>query len=420
MPNEDEQDTNGFIPEEVSVVEEAAALYGMSADSREKLDQYVEDYNALFGTNYSTKDSQSFHKYYQHISKMVKDRKIDILLVVNMFLTGFDSPPLNTLYVDKTLKYHGLLQAYSRTNRILNEQKSQGNIVVFRNLKKATDEAITLFSDKDAIETVVMKPYEEYVKKFNLAYIELLKITPTVKSVDSLMTEDQELAFIKAFRDLMRIKNTLNTFSDFKWQDLSMNEQTFEDFKAKYLDLWQKVKIDRSVEKVSILEDVDFELELIHRDEINVNYIVKLLMKIKASGAKDASKTEKEIQNLLKTEVTLRSKRALIEQFIAENLPYIGKTADVPEAFDHYWNLEQQNAFKKLTTEENLSEERTQKLIENYLYAERAPISDEVLDLIEGEAPSVLKRREIGNRIWKKIAAYVETYINGITGKLVA
>ena len=416
VANEDDADANGFIPEEVSVVEEAPALYGMNAHSRDKLDQFIGDYNTMFGTKFSTKDSQSFYNYYNDISKKVKERKIDVLLVVNMFLTGFDSPPLNTLYVDKNLKYHGLIQAYSRTNRILNEQKSQGNIVVFRNLKKATDEAITLFSNKEAIEVIIMEPYDDYVNKFNEAFIELIKITPTVNSVNDLVSEDDELAFIKAFRQLMRIKNILNAFSDFKWEDLAMNEQLFEDYKSKYLDLWQKVKSDNSVEKVSILEDVDFELELIHRDEINVNYIIQLLIKLKSDTQADVTKTEQEINNLLNTEVNLRSKRELIQQFIDENLPKIEDTDAIPEAFEVYWNEEQKKAFKKLTAEENLSEEKTQKLIENYLYAEREPLRDEVLDLIEGEKPSVLKRKKLGDKILKQIVEFVDTFINGITG----
>jgi len=370
----------------------------------------------MFGTKLSTKDSQSFYNYYNDVSKKVKERKVDILLVVNMFLTGFDSPPLNTLYVDKNLKYHGLIQAYSRTNRILNEQKSQGNIVVFRNLKKATDEAITLFSNKEAIEVIIMEPYDDYVNKFNEAFIELIKITPTVNSVNDLVSEEDELAFIKAFRQLMRIKNILNAFSDFKWEDLAMTEQLFEDYKSKYLDLWQKVKSDNAVEKVSILEDVDFELELIHRDEINVNYIIQLLIKLKSDVQKDVSKTEQEISNLLNTEVNLRSKRELIQNFIDENLPTIEDTDDIPEAFEVYWNEEQQKAFKKLTKEENLSEEKTQELIENYLYAEREPLRDEVLDLIEGEKPSVLKRKKLGDKILKQIVEFVDTFINGITG----
>lgn len=416
VANEEDADANGFIPEEVSVVEEAPALYGMHVHSREKLDEYIVDYNAMFGTKFSTKDSQSFYNYYNDISKKVKERKVDILLVVNMFLTGFDSPPLNTLYVDKNLKYHGLIQAYSRTNRILNEQKSQGNIVVFRNLKKATDQAITLFSNKEAIEVIIMKPYDDYVQKFNDSYDELIKITPTVNSVNDLVNEDDELAFIKAFRQLMRVRNILNAFSDFKWEDLAMTEQLFEDYKSKYLDLWQKVKNDTEKEKVSILEDVDFELELIHRDEINVNYIIQLLMKLKSDTQKDATKTEQEISNLLNTEVNLRSKRELIQQFIDENLPTIEDTDNIPEAFEVYWNEEQKKAFKKLTTEENLSEEKTQKLIENYLYAEREPLRDEVLDLIEGEKPSVLKRKKLGDKILKQIVEFVDTFINGITG----
>lgn len=414
--NEEDADANGFIPEELSVVEEPRALYGLQAHSREKLDEYIEHYNKMFETKFSTKDSESFYNYYNDISKKVKERKIDILLVVNMYLTGFDSPPLNTLYVDKNLKYHGLIQAYSRTNRILNEQKSQGNIVVFRNLKNATDEAITLFSNKEAIEVIIMKPYEDYVKKFNEAFISLLKITPTVNSVNELQTENDELEFIKAFRELMRIKNILTAFADFKWQDLAMNEQLFEDFKSKYLDLYDKVKSDHQKEKVSILEDVDFELELIHRDEINVAYIIQLLIKLKSKVQKDVSQTEKEIFNLLNTEAHLRSKRELIELFIKANLPSIEDTDDIPQEFEKFWNAEQQKAFNQLVSVEKLSAQRTQSLIEDYLYAEREPLRDEILQLLEGEQPTLLERKKTGDRILKKILDFVDTFINGITG----
>ena len=415
--NEDDADANGFIPEELSVVEEPKALYGLHVHSREKLDEYIEDYNKMFGSNFSTKDSVSFYNYYNDISKKVKERKIDILLVVNMYLTGFDSPPLNTLYVDKNLRYHGLIQAYSRTNRILNEQKSQGNIVVFRNLKKATDEAITLFSNKEAIEDIIMKPYEDYVGKFNAAFIELLKITPTINSVNGLVSEEDELEFIKAFRELMRLKNVLDTFSDFNWGDLAMDGQLFEDFKSKYLDLYDKVKNDHQKEKVSILEDVDFELELIHRDEINVAYIIQLLIKMKSTVKADAEQTEKEILNLLNTESLLRSKRELIERFIQDNLPVIEDTDDITEEFEKYWSKEQQGAFNKLVNEEKLSVEKTQSLIEGYLYAEREPLRDDILDLLSGEQPTLLERKKTGDRILKKILNFVETFINGMVGK---
>jgi type I restriction enzyme R subunit len=415
--NEDDADANGFLPEELSVVEEPRALYGLQAHSREKLDEFIGHYNQMFETKFSTKDSESFYNYYNDISKKVKERKIDILLVVNMFLTGFDSQTLNTMYVDKNLKYHGLIQAYSRTNRILNEQKSQGNIIVFRNLKNATDQAITLFSNKEAIEVIIMKPYEDYTKKFNEAFIELIKITPTVNSVNDLKNEDDELEFIKAFRELMRIKNILTAFADFKWEDLAMAEQLFEDYKSKYLDLYDKVKSNHQKEKVSILEDVDFELELIHRDEINVNYIIQLLIKLKASVQKDVTKTEKEIFNLLNSDAQLRSKRELIEKFIQENLPVLEDTDDIPEAFDKFWNEEQQKAFHKLVKDENLSADKTEKIIEDYLFAEREPLRDEVLELIEGNKPTVLERKKVGDRILSKILDFVDTFINGMTGK---
>ncbi|MFA7628476.1 MAG: type I restriction endonuclease subunit R [Candidatus Dojkabacteria bacterium] len=421
--NEDDADANGFIPEEVSVVEEPRALYGLQAHSREKLDEFIEDYNQLYDVKYSTKTSEDFYNYYNDISKKLKDRerqpenvnnRIDVLLVVNMFLTGFDAKKVNTLYVDKNLKYHGLIQAFSRTNRILNEQKSQGNIVVFRNLKNRTDEAITLFSNKEAIEVIIMKPYEDYVAKFDEAFEKLLEVTPTTDAVNDLESEDDELNFIKAFRDLMRIKNILTAFSDFKWEDLQMNEQLFEDFKSKYLDLYDKVKSNHQKEKVSILEDVDFELELIHRDEINVAYIIQLLIKLKSQTQKDTTKAEKEIFNLLSTEATLRSKRELIEKFILESLPVISDPDNITPAFEQFWNEEQQKEFSKIVSEENLSAEKTEKLIEDYLFAEREPLRDEVLELIEGEKPSLLQRKKLGDRILKRIVDFVETFINGM------
>lgn len=416
VANEADVDANGFIPEEIAVAAEPEIAYATNPHTREKLDEFIGHYNQIFGSAFSTRDSQSFYNYYNDISKKVKERKIDILLVVNMYLTGFDSPSLNTLYVDKNLRYHGLIQAYSRTNRILNELKSQGNIVVFRNLKSATDEAITLFSNKDAIEEIIMKPYDEYVKTFNDGFIKLLQITPTIDSVNNLVTEDDELKFIIAFRNLMRIKNVLISFSDFKWSELSMTEQQFEDYKSKYLDLHDKVKSEHAKEKVSILEDVDFELELIHRDEINVAYIIRLLIKLKANQKKDAEQIEKEIFNLLNTEIQLRSKKELIEKFIRENLPVIPDTDDIPQEFEKFWTAEQEKAFLRLVEEEKLSKEKTQALIENYLYSEQEPMRDEILELLTGDKPTLLQRKSMGEKILRRIMDFVETFINGIAG----
>ncbi len=235
--------------------------------------------------------------------------------------------------------------------------------------------------------------------------------------INDLENEDDELEFIKAFRDLMRIKNILTAFSDFNWADLKMTEQQFEDFKSKYLDLYDKVKSEHQKEKVSILEDVDFELELIHRDKINVAYIIQLLIKLKAKVQTQgiaSQQAKQEIFSLLSTETTLRSKRELIEKFIQENLPVIADTDQVAPAFDKYWNEEQQMAFNKLIIEENLSADKTEKLIEDYLFAERPPLRDEVLELIKGAKPSLIQRKKMGEQILKRILSFVETFIDGM------
>jgi type I restriction enzyme R subunit len=285
---------------------------------------------------------------------------------------------------------------------------------VFRNLKQATDDAITLFSNKNAKDIIIMQPYEDYVKKFSLAFVELLKIAPTVNSVSELQDENDELEYIKAFRELMRLKNVLTTFADFSFDDLSMNEQIFEDYKSKYLDLYDKVKTDHQKEKVSILDDVDFELELIHRDEINVAYILVLLANLK--DGKDKEKRQKEIIDLIAGEAHLRSKRELIEKFIKENLPNIEDADTIPDEFERYWNAEQIAAFKRLCAEERLTEDKVEKVIADYLFSEREPLRDEVLDLIEGAKPTVLERKTTGNRIIAKIKEFVDTFVDGIAG----
>jgi type I restriction enzyme R subunit len=413
--NEDEMDMDDMGElETLSMAAEPQAEYKLAPHRREVLERYVQYYNADFGDAQHIKDTQGYYNYYNDISKKVRNKQVDILLVVNMFLTGFDSPALNTMYVDKNLKHHGLIQAYSRTNRTMGELKSQGNIVVFRNLKNATDEAIALFSNKEAVEDIIIQPYEVYVEKFNKGFIELLQITPTLNSVNELQTEEEELEFIKAFRELMRTKNILGSFADFDWQDLAMDEQLFTDYVSKYRDLYDKVKTSTQKEKVSVLNDVDFELDLIHRDEINVTYIINLLIRLKSSKNKDQDQVAKEITNLLNTESNLRSKRELIEKFIEENLPIIIESDHISDEFDKFWTKEQQSAFEQLVKEENLSPDRTERLIDNYLFSEREPLRDDVLDLIEGERPTLLQRKTIGERILSKIMKFVETFVDGM------
>ena len=396
--------------------EKYLAPYGNNSQKhpREFLDDFIKDYNREFGTNFSTKDSQSFYNYYNDIAKRVKNKQVDILLVVNMFLTGFDSKNLNTLYVDKNLKYHGLIQAYSRTNRILDELKSQGNIVAFRNLKSATDQAIALFSNLDAKDEIIMAPYEEYVQKFNEAYIELLTITPSVDAVNDLPDEEAQLEFIKAFRELMRLKNVLGTFTEFTFEDLSMPEQSFEDYKSKYLDLYERSKGSQQKEKVSILNDIDFELELIHRDEINVTYILKLLANLKDAKPEDQEKQKKAIIDLMVGEAQLRSKRELIEKFIREQLPQIQDTENIPEEFAIFWTKERMDALKSLCESEGLDSDGLEKVIGDFIYTEKEPLRDDIIGLLK-QKPALKERKSIAERIKDKILGFVETFINGIS-----
>lgn len=421
--NEEDEDAQDFLPDDILPIAAEPKLSYKATHTRDKLELCITDYNKMYGTAFNTKDSQSFEKYANDISKRLKDRekknfnnekdRLDIVIVVNMMLTGFDAKKVNTLYVDKNLRHHGLIQAYSRTNRILGEKKSQGNILCFRNLKKSTDEAITLFSNKEAIEEIIIPSYEAVANKFAEALKKLLLIAPTFQSVDELQSEEDELAFIQAFRALMRVKNVLESYTDFSWEDLEMDAQTFEDYKSKYLDLYDKVKRNLTKEKTSILEDVDFELELIHKDQINVAYILKLLARLKSAKKLDVEKQRKAIVDLLGGEIELRSKRELIERFISDNLPFIKDSDKIQDEFEKYWQEQKVLALGKLCEEEHLDKEQFKGLIEAYIFSGQDPQRDEVFKCLGGR-PSVFKAQEVGERIIAKMKRYVEVFVEGM------
>lgn len=410
--NEEEIESN--VVKQYNIAAEPQAEYGYTPHRRELLERYVNDFNNMFGMAENVRDTEGFYNYYNAVAKKSKNNEADILLVANMFLTGFDSKHLNTLYVEKNLQYHGLIQAFSRTNRILDKNKTQGNIVCFRNLKDKTDEAIALFSNKDAIDEIIVEPYETYVEKFNQAVQKLIDLVPEVNNVDDLYSEEDKLKFILAFRAMIRLQKKMSHYTEFAWEDLDIEQQVFDGYTSKYLDLKETLNGNPTIEKTSILNDIDFELELIRRDTINVTYILQLLIKAKQySNDKNISE---EIFNLLNTEVSLRSKRELIEKFIQESLPNIEDTDTIPEEFEKFWNEEQEKALKILIEDENLSEEKTERLIEDYLFAEREPLRNDILDLRKEGRPSVLKSKEIGDRILNKILNFVDTFVNGITG----
>lgn len=421
--NEDNDDAQDFLPgDELPQAAEPVASY-RSSHTRDKLEGYIGDYNAMYHTAYTTKDSQQFENYFKDISKRLKERekktfdeeknRLDIVIVVNMMLTGFDAKKVNTLYVDKNLKHHGLIQAFSRTNRTLGEEKSQGNILCFRNLKNATDDAITLFSNKDAIEVVVMPTYDEVAKKMEEALQQLKELVPTYQSVDDLVSEEEEAAFVQAFRKVLRAMNVLQSFTDFDWEDFPIDSQEFENYQSKYWDLYDKVQREGATEKTSILEDIDFELELIHRDRINVAYILKLLAKLKGATVSEAKAQKKAIMELLGGDVLLRSKRELIEKFIEENLPKIDDVDAIEDEFDRYWSDQKVLALNRLCEEEHLDKAQFKALINSYVYSEQEPLRDEVFQCLDNR-PSILKAREIGQRIIAKMKEYVEVFVRGV------
>ncbi len=415
--NEEDADANGLIGDPDFDIKKGDIK---NKHSREKLEACVADYNAMYQTKHSVKDSRAFYTYYKDIAKRMKERdkesfkdkdRADILLVVNMFLTGFDAKKLNTLYVDKNLKYHGLIQAYSRTNRILGELKSQGNIVCFRNLKKNTDQAIALFSDTGAQETILIEPYDNHVELFNAGVLELRLIARTPEAVNRLISEDDQLKFVRAFRQLMRYLNVLKSFTEFIWRDLDLSEQEFEDYKSKYLDIYERSRTEE--EGVSIVEEVDFELALIHRDEINVAYILALLVELhrQDKGASDEEREKKQnaILDMLGKETQLRSKRELIEKFIHDYMPDISPEQDVMDLFRDFWSQEKKAAIKALCEAEGMDEKAVYEMIDAYHFSGKVPLRETIFAALLTK-PKLLERKRIFDRVVKKLLSMINKF----------
>lgn len=377
--------------------------------SRDFLERCIKDYNEEFGTNFST---DTFYDYYKNLQKRIKDKEVDLVLVVNMFLTGFDSPRLNTLYVDKNLRYHGLIQAYSRTNRLLNSDKPHGNIVSFRNLKKNTDKALALFGDENAKEVVFKKPYEEQKKEFDAKLAELREKVPSVEDVDHIQSEEEKASFVQSFRDLLRIKSSLETFAEFDFADLGITEQEFYDYQSKYLDVYEERKNKDSKELESVLDQIDFELELVATDIVNFDYIIKLIAGLKdvTSDTLRAKKAD-EILKIFDRDIQLRKKKELIQKFIKESLPSIGRSEDVEVEFEKFWQSERSEALRKVAEDEHINPESFQELIGEYIYTQRTPLGDDIIALLpEGEQPSVLKRQGIIDRVKTAIIDIVDIF----------
>ena len=337
----------------------------LDQSSREFLDYAIDEYNKKFKTNYSS-DGNGFQDYYKDLSDRVKHREVDILIVVNMFLTGFDATTLNTLWVDKNLKQHGLLQAYSRTNRILNSVKSYGNIVCFRDLQEQTNDAIALFGDKNASGIVLLKSYDDYYNgyedengKYHKGYEErIAELLQKYPLGEQIIGEQAKKEFIRDLGNILRLRNILSSFDRFEGNEI-LSQRDFQDYIGMYTDLYEEFK-KPSEESESIKDDIVFEMELVKQVEVNIDYILMLVSKYHKTNC-----TDKEIlgsiDKAIKSSLALRSKKELIEGFIER----INVNTDVYNDWSRFVREQKEIDLKDLINEENLNEEETRKFLDH-------------------------------------------------------
>ena len=385
-------------------------LEGKDEHSRDSLERIIADYNKMFYCNYST---DTFQGYFSDISKKVKSAKIDILIVVNMFLTGFDSKTLNTLYVDKNLKYHDLVQAYSRTNRVEKSTKPYGNIVCYRNLKKNTDDALKLFSQTDTTDVVLMENYEYYLSRWHSEVDRLIDLVPTPQDVDNLESEEDKRKFILAFRELSKILVKLETFVDFdfKEEELGISQQQYQDYKSKYFTIYEMVKKDQG-DKVSILLDIDFGIEIMHNDKINVGYIMNLIKDIDFSTEE---KRDKDIKNIIAAldradNMNLRLKVDLLKEFLQKVVPTLDENSDVDYEYTKFEAQRRVQEINYFADEIGLSADFINDSVAEYEYSgiiNRTEISNEVKEKLK---PKFLERKrkveQVKNFVYEHVTKY--------------
>ena len=345
-PNEDEVD--GLLPDEEF---EASNL---DASSRDFLEVAIKDYNAIYSTNFDT-SSEGFSGYYANLSEKLKKREIDLVIVVNMFLTGFDSTTLNTLWVDKNLRLHGLLQAYSRTNRILNSVKTYGNIVCFRDLEQATNDSISLFGNKDAGGIVILKPFREYYDEYSALVSEL---TTKFNPGELPASETEQRDFINLYNKILRLQNILKSFDDFKGNEL-LPERTFQDYQSTYLEIYQGLKKVEDADKESIVEDLVFEIELVKQVEINVDFILILIRGLQGASASENKEIKARISKTVLSSYSLRSKKDLIEKFVDS----INNDSDVEGDWRKFIAEQKKVELDEIIKEENLNANATEEFI---------------------------------------------------------
>ena len=405
-----------YQPNEADPEDESFNTADLDETSRDFLESAIADYNKAFNTNFDT-SADKFQNYYKDLSQRMKNREIDLLIVVNMFLTGFDATTLNTLWVDKNLKQHGLIQAFSRTNRILNSVKTFGNIVCFRDLQKETDEAIALFGDKDAGGIVLLKKYEDYYEGFDEekpngdskhheGYREFINVLLTRFPLgEPILGEQNEKDFIVLFGSILRVRNILNAFDDFKGNEI-LAPREFQDYQSRYLDLYEKHKKPR-VDKENINDDIVFEMELMRQVEINIDYILMLVEKYRASHGQDKTIIAN-IRTAINSSIELRSKKELIEGFIED----INVSDSVGEDWKRYVSERKEADLTELIQHERLKPEETRKFIDNaFRDGALKTIGTDIDKIMPPANPFDKKSNEKKKGIIERIKAFFEKYL---------
>lgn len=423
------------------------ALTGMNTGSyvsestgeADELQAIMDDYNDMFGTSFTT---ENFRAYYDDINLRMKKKKtdmkpLDLCLVVGMFLTGFDSKKLNTLYVDKNMDYHGLLQAFSRTNRVLNEKKRFGKIVCFRDLKSNVDASIKLFSNSNNLEDIVRPPFNEVKKNYQELTTNFLEQYPTPSSIDLLQSEKDKKQFILAFRDVIKKHAEIQVYDEFEEDaaDLGMTEQQFMDFRSKYLDIYDTFaggcKLSEEIQTPdedtestetsteSGIDDIDFCLELLHSDIINVTYILELIADLNPYSADYKEKRTYIIDTMIK-DAELRNKAKLIDGFIQQNVDddrdnFMARkqkfdgTSDLEERLNNYITTERNNAVDKLAKEEGLDVSVLNHYLSEYDYLQKEQ-PEIIQEALKGKHLGLIKKRKTLTRILDRLKSIIRTF----------
>ena len=361
----EEQNAIGDIPDENF---EPGA---MDSSSKEFLDKVISDYNGYFKTNYST-NGKEFQNYYKDLSQKVKDKEIDLLIVVGMFLTGFDAPTLNTLFVDKNLRYHGLIQAFSRTNRILNKVKTFGNIVCFRNLEKATEDAIKTFGDENSVNVILEKSYDEYINGFTdeetgksmKGYVDLCnEIVDKFPNPVEIELDSEKKEFAELFGELLKSENILRNFDEFENFEKIISDRQMQDMKSVYVDICEDIRNtekndeNRNGEEEIDFSDIEFQIDLLKTDEINLDYILSLILK-KSEEHDDIETLKSEIRRIIRTSLGTRAKEDLVMNFINKtDLSELKNSGDILETFYKYANEEKKIKIDELIENESLKKD---------------------------------------------------------------